>query len=154
MKLWKGIQLNFVQAQSELVIKAVVLLFAEGFPRWVHDNKLSWKSFVNCMFLRPQKFKGELSICESFTLPVGTSCCKTSRPTWTSKFKLLYLSLQRTENFRFWWEIEEINWSSSKWIFMRNTRTSLKKYHFTLLRFVLPFSFQLKTYAFHVVKNG
>ena len=27
--------------------------------------------------------------------------CKTSTPTWTSKLKLLYLFLQRTENFRF-----------------------------------------------------
>ena len=28
---------------------------------------------------------------------------KTSTPTWTSKLKLFYLFLQRTENFRFWW---------------------------------------------------
>ena len=35
---------------------------------------------------------------------------------------------------------------------MENTRASLRKYH--LLSFVLPFSFQLETSAFHVVKDG
>ena len=84
--------------------------------------------------------------------------CKTSTPTWTSKLKHLYFFLQRTENFRFWWVRGILSklknytyqiWNEFSWKILEPVWENI-----TLPSFVLPFSFHLKTYAFHVVKDG
>ena len=84
--------------------------------------------------------------------------CKTSTPTWTSKLNLLYIFLRGTENFRFRWvrgilykikiKTDQI-WKEFSWKISEPVEGNI-----TLLTFVLPFSFQLKAYAFHVVKDG
>ena len=115
----------------------------------VKRRRCLWSSRMGRIGM-PKIVKWKVALTESLR-------CKTSTPTWTSKSKLLYLFLQGTEHFRFWW----VSWILDK--LKKQTNQVWNEFsckilepvwrNITLLSSVLPFSIQLKTYAFHVVKR-